>query len=165
MIYKAAKGAALSDEQAQQYGEHIASTFGNGHLGVTPDELVEDARNPDSPTHDFFEWDDSAAAAHYRNQQARYLLRAIHVVIESDNEEIETRAFVHVSVSEPEKEPRKVYTTVQHALSNDELKVQVIEEALRQLERWRKRWSQYNELATVFAAIDQVQEEMALVPA
>jgi len=117
------------------------------------------------PTHEFFEWDDSAAASRYRVQQARYLLRTIHVIVESNEVEIETRAFVHVSVSEPEQETRKVYTTVQYALSDDDLKRQVIEEALRQLENWRARWSQYTELATVFAAIDKVQEELALVPA
>jgi hypothetical protein len=158
MIYKAARGSTLTDEQAQQYGDHIAQTFSNGHLEVTPDDVVADAQAKSSPLHNFFEWDDSEAAQRYRVQQARYLLRSIRVVIEKQEAVTETRAFVRVTVQEPEQDARRVYTSVQHALSEDDLRIQVIEQALRQLESWRKRWTEYTELGEVFRVIDQARE-------
>ncbi len=165
MVYKAAKGSKISDEQAQLYGSHIAETFSNGHLEVTPDDLLQDAARPDAPTHDFFEWDDTEAARLHRLDQARYMLRSIHVVVEHDDSETVTRAFLPVTIEEPDNEPRQVYTSVQHALSEDELREQVIDEALRQLESWRRRWSEYTELAAVFEVVDQARELLVLEPA
>lgn len=48
---------------------------------ITPDNVVDAARNPKSPLHDQFEWDDSAAAHGFRLEQARRLIRSITVVI------------------------------------------------------------------------------------
>lgn len=168
MIYKAAKGSILTDEQAQTYGDHIAKTFSNGHLEVTPEDVLSDAKRKRSPLHNFFEWEDSVAAEKYRVQQARYMLRSIRVVVEKEAVE-ETRAFVPVVIREPEKEPRKVYTTVQYALSDEQLRQQTIEYALKQLENWRNRWNEYTELADALRAVDEViakaKEELVPEPA
>jgi hypothetical protein len=50
---------------------------------LTPEEVVEHARDPDCPGHGFFEWDDSKAAHKHRLDQARELL-AKRVVIKSE---------------------------------------------------------------------------------
>jgi hypothetical protein len=162
MIYRAAKGSVLTDDQAQQYGDHISSRFGNGHLEVTPEDIVEDARSAEAPTHAFFEWDNTTAAMLYRIQQARYLLRSIYIVVTSNDVEIETRAFVNITKQKDEQEPRRFYTNVEYALTKGELRQQVIAEALRQLESWRKRWSEYSELGIIFAAIEQAREQISL---
>jgi hypothetical protein len=49
-------------EQAQQYGERIAVLIERHDGVVTPDLVVDDARDPTSPLHEFFEWDDRDAA-------------------------------------------------------------------------------------------------------
>lgn len=46
---------------------------------LRPDDVVEAARNPESPLHDQFEWDDTEAANKYRTDQARTLIRAVRV--------------------------------------------------------------------------------------
>jgi len=43
-------------------------------------DVVEDARDPDSPLHDCFEWDDSRAAERFRIVQARRLIRTVEYV-------------------------------------------------------------------------------------
>lgn len=48
---------------------------------LTPDAVIEDARDPDSPLHDLFEWDDSKAAHEYRRVTARSFIRSIEVRI------------------------------------------------------------------------------------
>lgn len=47
----------------------------NGRL--LPADVVEDARDPNSPTHSHFTWDDGEAAAKYRLDEARSLIRMV----------------------------------------------------------------------------------------
>lgn len=63
-------------------GDWLAGLEQQGRL--TPDMVVEHARDPESPAHDWFEWDDSKAAHKHRLEQARELL-AKRVVIRSES--------------------------------------------------------------------------------
>lgn len=76
--------AALRDV----YEEHGAD--------LVPATVVEVARDPESPLHGFFEWDNTAAAAAYREVQAQNLIRRVHVLLirENDPEPIKVRAWV-----------------------------------------------------------------------
>src|SRR3990167_1089883 len=44
---------------------------------LTPERVVEDARNESSPLHRLFDWSDAEAAAKWRLEQARMVLRAV----------------------------------------------------------------------------------------
>jgi hypothetical protein len=47
---------------------------------VTPEAVVDDARDPTSPLHDLFEWDDAVAAHNFRLQVARRIIRTVRIV-------------------------------------------------------------------------------------
>jgi hypothetical protein len=47
------------------------------HGRLTPDEVVERARNPKHPLHPYFEWDDKIGGALHRIEQARTLLAEV----------------------------------------------------------------------------------------
>lgn len=49
---------------------------------LTAADVVADARRPDSPLHELFEWDDSVAAERYRESQARSLIRSYQLSVE-----------------------------------------------------------------------------------
>lgn len=51
----------------------------NGRL--IPADVVDAARDPASPLHAHFEWDDSAAAEKYRLDQARTLIRSVKIEV------------------------------------------------------------------------------------
>jgi hypothetical protein len=55
---------------------------------ITPELTVEDAKDPGSPLHPIFEWDDGKAGHQFRLDQARQLLRSIRVVIRRDDRKI-----------------------------------------------------------------------------
>lgn len=44
------------------------------HGRLTPDEVVREAEDPDSPLHEYFTWEDSVAGAKWRRHQARLLI-------------------------------------------------------------------------------------------
>jgi hypothetical protein len=162
MIYKPVRGCKLSEQEAQLYGERIDAIVQQNGGSVSREDVLDDARNLDSPLHPAFEWDDPVAAEQWRLEQARYLLRSINVVIEKpDGETTETRAFVHVNIeTEDVTEQGPAFVTVQRALGDDELRRQLILEALARIEFWQKRYGEYSEFAPVVMAINQVREQI-----
>lgn len=62
---------------------------------LTPETVVEAARDPRSPLHDRFQWDDSLAGEAYRLQQARALIKQVRVdVVRADQTVIRAPVFV-----------------------------------------------------------------------
>jgi len=76
--------------------QRIQSVYG----AITPEIIVNEAKNPKSVLHPIFEWDDSRAAVNYRLQQARILLNNIQVTILSDGEAKEISVFEVISHKE-----------------------------------------------------------------
>lgn len=71
---------------------------------LTPGEVVTAARDPESPLHDMFEWDDGKAAESWRLEQARGLIRSVQVKITTiENNVISVPVYVRDS-SLPEDE-------------------------------------------------------------
>ena len=152
MIYQWKSGSHVSID-AQAAGEEMEKlrTLYNGRLETQM--VVEAARDEHSPLHDHFEWDDTKAASAYRNDQAAYLIRCITVEVDNGlGLASPVRAFVSVKRDED-----RSYTSVQHALSDSELRAQVLASAWAELEAWRKRHAELIELAKVFAVIDQAR--------
>jgi hypothetical protein len=151
MIYKWKEGARVSIDP-QTAGEEIERVriSQNGRL-LAPD-LVERARDPASPLHPAFEWDDAAAAESWRVEQAKYLIRSIEVLVDRQEIQQTIRAFVSVK-----RDDDRSYTSVSHAMEDPELRQQVLLAALKELEAWQNRHAELVELATVFAAIDEAR--------
>lgn len=71
--------------------EHINDQYGS----ITPELVVNHARNTSSALHSDFEWDDVIAATEHRKQTARKIIRSLRVVSE-DGVVSETPVFVNV---------------------------------------------------------------------
>lgn len=152
MIYRWKVGPTPKAE-AQDVGEEFERirVYRNGRLD--PRDVVEAAKSEASVLHSLFEWDDGVAAEKYRLDQARGTIRALEVVLEDTTIQAKpVRAFVSVV-----RDADRSYTSISHALSETELRRQVLEQALRELEAWRHRYAELVELAQVFAAIGQAR--------
>lgn len=66
---------------------------------LTPQDVVNEARDPANPLHAHFEWDDTAAAASWRIEQARTLIRSVRVEITTETKMVSTVYYVR----DPEK--------------------------------------------------------------
>ena len=65
------------------------------HKGrLTPDAVVDDAKDKKSPLHDQFEWDDSKAAAAHRLAQARRLIVSVLVTTTTTTTIVEAPYYV-----------------------------------------------------------------------
>lgn len=133
---------------AQVVGERLEAIRKKNQL--TAKAIVDDARPDDSPLHPCFEWNDEAAADKYREDQARTIIRNIEVVVENKKgEDRPVRAFVHVTENEDSQ-----YTSISAAMANPDLRRQVLDNALRELNSWRDRYSDLRELAELLTVVD-----------
>jgi hypothetical protein len=137
---------------AQTVGAELERIRDRNAGKLDPDMVVHYAKSSNHPLHPLFEWDDNVAAQAYRVDQARQVIRSIEVVVDEAPRAKPTRAFVSVV-----QDRSRHYTSVQVAMSDEQLRGQVVAQALVELEAWRKRYAELMELANVFAAIDQAR--------
>lgn len=76
----------------------IEISAANGGV-LTPEAVVRDAKDPDSPLHGQFDWNVETAAAKYWLIQARNIIRTVHVSV------VEERLTAPAWVRDPNAEP------------------------------------------------------------
>lgn len=125
------------------------------HGVITPETVVATARPASSPLHGYFEWNNTKAADKYRLWQARMLIRSVSVVYEMDGDGKSNRGFVNMTVTVDNK-PERGYIGIARAMSDDELREQLLKQAKQEAQEWRRRYNNLTELSEVFAAIDNL---------
>ncbi len=145
----------LSPEEAEQFGP-VLKQLEADRDGFTAEDVVLAARDPESPLHPWFEWDDSVAAHMYRLERASTLIRSIEVVIvdAGTKREEAVRAFTLFSfVTTESGEKRGGYRSTL-AITQQSAYHYNLERGITELKRWRDRYKGYPELAEILAAID-----------
>ncbi|NBW16380.1 MAG: hypothetical protein EBR82_51210 [Caulobacteraceae bacterium] len=87
--YQFREGSRITAVSAQTIGDELSRIHQEDHA-VTPTAVVNAARPDDAPLHPAFEWDDAIAAEAHREHQARYLIRSVTVIRDSEPEPVYT---------------------------------------------------------------------------
>lgn len=145
-----------ASKDAKGVGEHLELLRKQCKGELTPEDVLADAKNDNSPLHSFFEWSDTEAARQYRLQQARGLIRAVVAVYVSDDKPaVRQKAYVHIA--EPSA-PHYRETT--QAMSQAKTRKLVLERAWREFQQWRKRYADLKEFADLYDAADQIEMKL-----
>jgi len=129
--------------------ERIREECGGGDLRAS--DVVNESREEDAPLHPCFTWDDAEAAEHWRENEARSLIRSIRVLAAPEEEPSKpVIAYVH----KPNAERQQCYRPSREMATDEDLRDAVLEQAMAMLESFRKRFEHLGELKEVFAAID-----------
>lgn len=173
--FKPVRGTSLNQEQAERYGRRILELAAGNNETVSREMVLDDARAPESPLHDYFEWDDSVAAEQWRLTQANQLCRSIHVVYEnSDGEEDTLPILVNVRLSygdegqdpwpeAPERRgARQAYSTISAAVSDEAKHAFLLWRLLSDLRSLQRKYAmlQDEEVLELFQAIDRTREKL-----
>lgn len=129
---------------------HRLESLESIHGRLTPELIVEDARDPNAPYHTDFDWDDQSAAHKYRKDTARRLVRALVVKPAETPGAEPVRAFVAVKT-----EGAYRYRPTIEALSERDTRKIILEQAFRELQSFRRKYTGLAELAAVIEAIDE----------
>lgn len=126
---------------------------------LTAQSVVDDARMPDSLLHPIFEWRDDVAAEKYRVIQAEALIRVF--VVREDDDSAPVRRWVNVRREMPGGGVARGYVSVHEAMGDEDLRAQVLADARREADAFRRKYGHLRELAEaidgVMRALDEVQ--------
>jgi len=130
---------------AQTAGEALDKIRGHNSKELTPEAVVDAAKDKSNPLHAVFEWDDGKAGHQFRLQQANTLIRSVVVTV---SRETTSSAPMSVSVSESAKP-----STTASVVSAEELHKQRVDRGWADLAAWQKTYGSVPEFAGVAAAL------------
>lgn len=112
---------------------------------ITPQSVLERARDEKSELHKCFEWNDNVAAEAYRKQQAGNIIRMLYVV---PREEEAPTVRVLSRTSKTVYQPTRLFVKNQNEYED------LLKRALSELESFRKKYETLSELEQIFEQID-----------
>ena len=130
----------------------------NKYGGTKPAHIVKEARDPNSSLHDYFTWDDSAAAENWRLVEAQTLARSIRLVqvgIPLAEQPI-IRAFVNVKAHDKEdKFEGHAYISFARVLEDESYTQQMLDSAKEALRNFQRK---YEDLLLFTGAMESVEK-------
>ena len=137
-------GKSVSAQVAGEVMEKIEKRDGM----LTKEAFLEESRPVDAPTHNLFEWDDTAAAEKFRLEQSRLAIADIVVTIVKADEPVKRHAFVNVIAG---KHNKAEYSSIEIAMGDEEKRKAVLQNAFAELKAFEQKYADYKELAGVFS--------------
>jgi hypothetical protein len=127
------------------------------HKGVlSPEVVVEEAKEKSSPLHACFTWDDSTAAQEYRLWEARRLIAVSVEYIGAIGQDV--RVFVSLKSDRGAGGYRQMLTVMDEGDKRNEL----LQNALEDLAGFRLRYQHLDELAGIFIEEEKIRQRMKL---
>ena len=157
MVYKYEWSNGIEQKVSAEIVGNELSKIEEENGQVTKENFLETARSEESPLHNLFEWNDTVAAEKYRLSQAGYYIRMLVKTLVQEEEKPKTfRAFVSIS----NHEEKGQFIDTQKALSQEDTRKIVLNNALKELNVFKSKYENLNELSVVFAAIDEVTKSL-----
>lgn len=141
--------------------------------GLTPESFLEDAEKTESPLRALYPesiWDNSHAAHLYRLQYTRSIINEIKIIVEDTEyyafENVKVNIESALSSSEQiskastqnnEYKPERRYELMTDILNDDDMRKQIVEEALKQIKTWKAKYSIYKEFEKIIKAIEELE--------
>lgn len=133
---------------------------------VTSASFLEYSRPETSETHSMFEWDDSIAAEKYRLRQSAAIIGQIEVEIQyidtqQEASEIQiTPVPAFVNVAGKSTRASATFANVVTAHEDSALWKQVMQNALGELNTFKRKYARYKEFAKVISAIEELERSV-----
>ena len=147
---------AVSAQVVGELCEKLEVKYGE----VTRENFLDASREEDAPTHKLFEWHDHVAAEKYRLEQSRKIIGNLKITIISNDSdtprEMEVRAFPNVNPVDSNAS----YRSMEIAMSDVNLREQILIRALRELTIIQEKYATLKELAEVFEALAIVKKKV-----
>lgn len=119
-----------------------------GGSKVTPQEVLEKAKDENSELHKCFEWNDTVAAEKYRLQQARAII--VNLIFTPKTKEEEPVRCFQIT------RERCTYQPTQQFLVQEDEYQSLLKRAKSELEAFKRRYHTLTELEQVFEAIETI---------
>jgi hypothetical protein len=133
------------------------------HGGVLrPEDVVEFARDERTALHGDFQWDDTEAAQQFRLWQARQVIRLVITIVDSPAGK--QLIPMYVSLVSDRQQPGGGYRPLVDVMNAEDLRDELLRQALAELKTVRKKYQQLQELRPIFRAIEKVEAKTQRQP-
>lgn len=120
---------------------------------LQPQDVVDAARDVESPLHSQFEWDDTEAGEKWRRHQARQLIRAVvHMQPAKDGSLVPVRVYASLT---PDRVERNGYRRIVAIMANPDQRRQLLLDARAEMRLFQEKYRSLNELSAVFVAMKE----------
>lgn len=123
---------------------------------ISKEAFLEESRPENSPTHNCFEWDDFVAAEKYRLNQSAAVIRDVVVSVEMGEGRSE-KVSAFVNIVETPTAQTGAYRSLDVAISQEDTRGVMLQNALKEMESFQKKYSVLSELAAVFDVMESVK--------
>jgi hypothetical protein len=142
---------------AQTVGERLQHLRDTNNGVLTPEIVRADGQNVNSPLYGFFTRDANDALDTVQLMQARALITVVRIRYRAeepnDGKPKTVRAWVRT------EEP-KTYEAVEDVMSDEEKRNAALRRAWNDMQRVRKKYESLREFASVFAALDEIEQAL-----
>jgi ADP-dependent phosphofructokinase/glucokinase len=107
---------------------------------LTPKNVVDEARDTNSPIHDLFDWNDETAGEKYRIWQARQLI--VTVKVEFNDKQVDAYYNIRAEVV-----PQQGYYSLDQVISDEAIYQDVLAQAIKELKYWHDKYKEIKELS------------------
>jgi hypothetical protein len=118
---------------------------------LKPAKVVRAAENPKSPLHRCFTWDNAVAGQKYRLIEARQLI-ASYRVFADESSEVAAPVFINLPA---DRAGGRGYRFVEDVVAKAELRSQMLDMAVKELDDAKQRYRMLNELAGTFGRYEK----------
>ena len=143
--WKDAAHISVSADLAGQMCEQLEKT-----VGLTAKTLLDANRNPGTPLHDAFEWNDGIAAEKFREEQAAHIIRCLCIHSEQSKEET-VRAFFTVE--------KTVYESLSIIIGDEDKRSRLLAAAMREFEAYRRKYNSLKALLPLFNTFEEIKNK------
>jgi hypothetical protein len=148
--WRPGRGYKADPAEAQEVFVKLKET-----VGLTPANVLKEAKKKGSALHSDFEWDNEKAAHEYRLVQARQMIRAVVLVVDEVNPRDGENLWIHTTTESGDK----VYERPEVIVRNPTMLANAIREAKQYLEAGGRRWSQIQSVSRGFEAAKKAFDE------
>lgn len=144
--------SAISQSKREEIKARLSELESASGGRLTPDAVVKDAKSPESPLHDCFEWNVKKAAHSYWLEQARALITSVMVVTRTEKSTVSTVFYVRDPSAGPVEQG---YVSVETVRSDADMAREVL---VREFSAAGSALTRARNLAKVLALEDEVEQ-------
>lgn len=159
MIVRMKDNAPLPHSRRAEFTREYQRLVEEAGRELTPDELVDAARNESCEFHDQFHWNDAVAATVQRRQRARTVLNSFEVRVRVEGTEIKMNAMVNVKVENPTPGRTRAYVPARDALESENYYQQTLDSAIRDLRAFTEKYTMLQEMREVIVVARRILDQ------
>jgi len=162
--YTIRRGGPIKEKDGAVIAKYLHKLIRDRGGILSPKELWEEARDPNSPVHGYIEWDVKTAAKRYQLRQCAEIIKCVQYEVKTGKIVIDVPAFVRVVNNNtlPEAKTNYGYVTTPTAATEINFEQQILNKALQDLKNFQARYDRYREvfstLKPIFEAIAKVEK-------